>query len=574
MSVRRGNPWWLLALLPAIAACIIRAPYYLVVMGTIGIDAIAAVGLAITLRKAGQPSLAQTTFMAIGAYTASLLELNAHWPLLAAGIAGVAAAALAAWIIGAILLNLEGLYFALGTLALNAAAVAIFRNTGVFGNDAGLQDLSPLRIPGLSSDQAPTVVAWVLAALGLSIAVRLDRSRFGRGLRMLRESVKVTQSVGFDPASLKRSAFTLSGAYAGVAGVLLTAQLSVVNPSLFSLGNSIALLAMVITGGEALLGTIGGAIVIVVVHELSRSWLQYAPVTLAGGIDLLVNGLVLILILRFWPRGLASLGALIPRRKRVAPAPGSVLPEWPAPLQTRSGAGVPVLRARDVGHRFGGVYAVDGASLAVVPGEIVAVIGPNGAGKTTLLSVIAGYHAIQRGEVDLDGTPIDDLPPFRRARRGVAATFQHMEVVQQMSVWENVLAAARHADRVEGALAAVHLLEMAERPVSDLSFGQQRMVELARVLARDETPRVLLMDEPASGLSQPERAVLAGVIRRFASAGTAVVLVEHDVAFVARIADNILVLDHGVPIAEGPPQTLLREQVVIDAYLGSAAVQA
>ena len=143
-----------------------------------------------------------------------------------------------------------------------------------------------------------------------------------------------------------------------------------------------------------------------------------------------------------------------------------------------------------------------------------------------------------------------------------------------MTVWENVLAAGSHAERVEPALAAVDLLGAAETPVSDLSFGQQRMVELARVLARDETPRVLLMDEPASGLSQSERAVLAGVIKTFASAGTAVVLVEHDVAFVARIADRILVLDHGVPIAEGPPQTLLREQVVIDAYLGSAAVHA
>ena len=572
MSIRRANAWWLLALVPAVAACIIRAPYYLVVMGTIGIDAIAAVGLAITLRKAGQPSLAQTTFMAIGAYTASLLELNAHWPLAAAGIAGIAVAALAAWIIGAILLNLEGLYFALGTLALNAAAVAIFRNTGIFGNDAGLQDLSPLRVPGLSSDQAPTVVAWVLAALGLYLAVRLDRSRFGRGLRMLRESAKVTQSVGFDPASLKRSAFTLSGAYAGAAGVLLTAQLSVVNPSLFSLGNSIALLAMVITGGEALLGTIGGAIVIVVVHELSRSWLQYAPVTLAGGIDLVVNGLVLILILRFWPRGLTSIAALFSRRARGGAATATVAPAVLDGVAAQDAK--PVLQARDIGHRFGGVYAVDGASLAVEAGQVVAVIGPNGAGKTTLLSVIGGYHPIQRGEVDLGGAPVDDLPPFRRARRGIAATFQHMEVVQQMTVWENVLAAGTHAERVEPALAAVDLLGAAETLVSDLSFGQQRMVELARVLARDETPRVLLMDEPASGLSQPERAVLAGVIRRFAAAGTAVVLVEHDVAFVARIADRILVLDHGVPIAEGEPQTLLREQVVIDAYLGSATVHA
>jgi len=570
MTARR--PWWLLALLPAIAACVVRTPYPLFVAGTIGIDAIAAIGLAITLRKAGQPSLAQTTFMAIGAYTASLCELNLHWPLLLAGIAGVLVAAVSAWVIGAILLNLEGLYFALGTLALNAAAVAIFKNAGIFGNEEGLQNLTALAIPGLTPEQAPAVVAWLLVAAGLGLAVALDRARFGRGLRMLRESPKVANSVGFDPASLKRSAFTLSGAYAGAAGVLLAAQLSVVNPSLFTLVNSIALVAMVITGGEALLGTVGGAIVIVLVHEFSRSALQYAPVTLVGGIDLIVNGVVLIAILRFWPRGLTSLATLFRSPKRSTPASGTIAPARPAPLDVTPGT--IAIAAHDIGHRFGGVYAVDGVSLAVGAGEIVAVIGPNGAGKTTLLTILGGYHAIQRGEVDLRGMPVEHLPAYRRARLGIAATFQHMEVVEQMSVRENVLAAGTREAGVDPALAAVDLLDAADAPVSELSFGQQRMVELARVLARDETPRVLLMDEPASGLSQPERVALAEVVRAFAAAGTAVVLVEHDVAFVAGLVDRILVLDHGIPIAEGAPQTLLREPVVIDAYLGAAAVLA
>jgi branched-chain amino acid transport system permease protein len=567
----RGRPWWLLALLPAIAACIMRAPYHLLVMGTIGIDAIAAVGLAITLRKAGQPSLAQTTFMAIGAYTTSLLELGAHWPLLPAAIAGVAVAAASAWLIGALLLNLEGLYFALGTLALNAAAVAIFRNAGVFGNDEGLQGLSAIALPGLTQEQAPTVIAWLLVAAGLALAMQLDRGRFGRGLRMLRESPKVAQSVGFDPTALKRNAFMLSGAYAGVAGVLLTAQLSVVNPSLFLLGNSIALVAMVITGGEALLATVGGAILIVLVHEISRSALQYAPVTLSGGIDLIVNGLVLVVILRFWPRGLTSLGSLFARRAAaVAAAP----PEPTRPALLDVVPGTPVLDARGISHRFGGVFAVDGVSLSVAAGEIVAVIGPNGAGKTTLLTILGGYHDIQHGEVDLAGVPVERLAPFRRARRGIAATFQHMEVVQQMSVRENVLASGTRVDAIAPALAAVGLLDAQHADVAELSFGQQRMVELARVLARNETPRILLMDEPASGLSQAERATLTDVVRSFSAAGTAVVLVEHDVGFVARLADRILVLDHGVPIAHGVPATLLREQVVIDAYLGSAPVPA
>jgi branched-chain amino acid transport system permease protein len=572
---RRAAPWWLLLLLPAIAGTFLHASYYLQLFGTIGIDAIAAVGLALTLRKAGQASLAQTTFMAVGAYTCAMLELNLHWPLLIAGIVGVAAAAGSAYVVGAILLNLEGLYFALGTLALNAAAIALLSNSGLFGNASGLEDLPAIHIPGLSSDQAPTVIIWIFAALGLWLATSLDVARFGRGLRMLRESAKVTQSVGFNPASLKRNAFALSGAYAGVAGVLLGAQLSVVNPSLFSLVNSISLLAMVIVGGESLIAAVGGAIIIVVVHEITSNVLQNlpsVPLSLIGGIGIIVNGMLLIVILRFWPRGLTSLGALWARPRATAADFAGVVPASPAPLTIAKGT--QVVAARGISHRFGGVYAVEGASLTVAAGEILAVIGPNGAGKTTLLTVLGGFHPLQTGEIDIAGHAVDMLAPFRRARLGVAATFQHMEVVEQMSVRENVLASGTHHAAIAPALAAVGLLDHIDTPVSELSFGQQRMVELARVLARDTTPRVLLMDEPASGLSQNERVTLGAVIRSFAAAGTAVVLVEHDVGFVQRLADRILVLVHGVPIAEGAAATLLREQVVIDAYLGSEPVPA
>jgi branched-chain amino acid transport system permease protein len=567
---RRTPPWWALCLVPAIAACLIHQPYALLVIGTVGIDALAAIGLALTLQKAGQPSLAQTTFMAIGAYTAALLELSAHWPLVFAGLAGVAAATVCSWIVGAILLNLEGLYFALGTLALNAAAVAIFQNSGVFGNDAGLENLATLQLPGISAEQAPAVITWALIAAGLVIAQKIDLGRLGRGLRMLRESSKVAQSAGFDPAALKRFAFTVSGAYAGLAGVLLVSQLGIVNPSLFSTANGIALVAMVIAGGEALVATIGGALVIVLVHEVTRSALQYAPVTLIGGTDLIANGLVLVVILRLWPGGITSLvEQLLPRRRTVAAA--DRVPAPPHRLAARTGQ--TVLEAHGIGHRFGGVFAVHGVALRVASGEILAVIGPNGAGKTTLLNVLGGYLPIQDGDVLIDGRSIAHLAPFQRARAGVAATFQHMEVVQRMSVVENVLAGGTRMESVAPALAAVDLLAAADTHVSALSFGQQRMVELARVLASDAVPRVLLMDEPASGLSQAERSVLAALVRRFAAAGSAVVLVEHDVAFVSRLADRILVLDHGEPLAEGEPEALLRTPAVIDAYLGTPLVR-
>jgi branched-chain amino acid transport system permease protein len=564
--IRRPSPWWLLILLiPVVTAPFVHGYYQQIVAATVAIDAFAAIGLAITLQKTGQPSLAQTTFMAVGAYTAGLLELNAHWPLLPAAIAGIVLAGVSAWVVGAILLNLEGLYFALGTLALNAAVISILTNSAFFGNASGLQGLTRLHLGALVPEQTMTIVGWLAVLIGLVVAQRIDRSRLGRGMRMLRESLKVTQSVGFDPASLKRTAFAISGAYAGAAGVLMTMLFGIVNPGLFAIGTSISLVTMVIAGGEALAGTVAGAVVIVLVHEGTRSALQYAPVTLIGGIDLIVNGLVLIAILRLWPGGLTALAeSIAPKRERTFAVPPA---RELAPIEASDG---PIVAARGIRHHFGGVYAVDDVGLQVSPGKIVAVIGPNGAGKTTLLSILAGFLELQEGEIAIDGISIADLPAYARARRGIATTFQHIEVVQRMSVAENVLATGTREDAVLRSLAAVELIDVADREVSALSFGQQRMVELARVLARDETPRVLLMDEPASGLSQVERQTLENVIRRFARAGTAVVLVEHDVGFVARIADHILCLNYGVELAEGPPEELLRLPVVIEAYVGKA----
>ena len=574
MNARR-YAWAALLLLPAVAAPFVHAQYMAVVLATIAIDGIAAIGLAITLEKAGQPSLAQATFMAIGAYTTGMLEINAHVPLLPAAIAGVVVAGVAAYLIGAVLLELEGLYFALGTLALVTAVVAILSNALWFGGAVGLQSLTRLTFGGLTTESSVMLFAWLLLFAGLVLGQVIDHSKLGRGMRMLRESGKVARSVGMDPAAIKRLAFTISGAYAGAAGGLMTMLFGIVNPQLFSLAASIAIVSMVVVGGEALWGTVIGAIVMVGFGEITRFELQFAPVSLIGGINLVLNGAILIVIMRLWPGGVSALAGLFRRGRALAPAgAGDGLP---LPLVAMGHLAVPpspangfALRATGISHRFGGVTALTDVALTVRSGEILAVIGPNGAGKTTLLSILGGFHELQRGMVELGERSIGRLAAHERARLGIAATFQHMEVVQRMSVEENVLASGHRRDVVRSAIEAVGLGENAQDPVSALSFGQQRMVELARAIARPGLPRVLLMDEPASGLSARERLLLADVIKYFARSGTAVILVEHDVGFVARLADQILVLDHGVPIAEGPPEPILRAPNVVEAYIGRA----
>ncbi|MCU1464046.1 MAG: transporter related protein, partial [Acidimicrobiales bacterium] len=487
---------------------------------------------------------------------------------------GVLVAAGAAYVIGAILLGLEGLYFALGTLSLVTAVVAILANAPWFGGAVGLDSLQRLQFGGMTTESSVMLVAWLLLLVGLVVGQLVDHGILGRGMRMLRESAKVTRSVGMDPAAIKRVAFTISGAYAGLAGGLLTMLFGIVNPQLFSLATSIAIVAMVVVGGEALWGTVVGAVIMVGFGEITRYELQFAPVSLIGGINLILNGAILVVIMRVWPGGVSAIGTLFRRRRPVRASEAEVAP-LPLVGMGHGATETPsaerfALRATGIGHRFGGVTALTDVALTVRSGEVLAVIGPNGAGKTTLLSILGGFQELQRGMVELGDRSVGRMPAHERARLGIAATFQHMEVVQRMSVEENVLAAGRRRDVVRSAIEAVGLAENPHDPVSTLSFGQQRMVELARAIARPSLPRVLLMDEPASGLSARERTLLGDVIKYFARSGTAVILVEHDVAFVARLADRILVLDHGVPIAEGPPEPILRAPNVVEAYIGKA----
>ncbi len=278
-----------------------------------------------------------------------------------------------------------------------------------------------------------------------------------------------------------------------------------------------------------------------------------------------------------------------------------------------------VLAVAGLARRFGGVYAVRGVDLTVAPGETHAVIGPNGAGKSTLFRVIGGQLPASAGTVRFAGELIDRLPAYRRARLGIAAVFQEARVFRGLSTRENVMVGAhatttagpvaavlrlpRHRreereirDRAAAALAEVGLSDWADRPAESLPPGQQRALQLARALCSlgggiggaeadagggtggdagggmgsGGRPRLLLLDEPASGLRAAERAALAGLIERLRAGGLSILLVEHDVAFVARLADRVTVLDLGRVIATGSFAAVRADPRVTAAYLGGA----
>jgi branched-chain amino acid transport system ATP-binding protein len=250
-----------------------------------------------------------------------------------------------------------------------------------------------------------------------------------------------------------------------------------------------------------------------------------------------------------------------------------------------------LLEVETVGIVFGGLAALTDVSLSVEAGTVCAVIGPNGAGKTTLFNAISGFEKPHTGVVRLDGEAITGLPPYAISQRGLRRTFQNGGMFGDMTVLENVLVgadretkttavgmlAALRRDRTEERRAVASARAMLDRTgigrlhdtrVRDLSFGQQRLVEITRALISQ--PRVLLLDEPAVGLSQAERDALVETLRDLAGCGMAVLLVEHVIDLVMAASDRVMVLNFGRVLAEGTPQEMRNNQAVLEAYLGSA----
>ncbi len=607
---RRGDLIALPLLLLALLAFRFLAPASLVNVGVYAlIFSLAALGLSLLMGLAGQVSLGQAGFFAVGAYTSAVLVTRYEWRALPASVVAVAVTMLVAFAVGLPLLRLRGHYLALATLGFGIIVSVLAAESELLGATSGIFGIPKPRANGRTYDSTGEYFLLLVpvVVLGLLLARNVVESRLGRALGAVNDSEVAAESLGVDTFRLRLQVFVLSAAYASVAGTAFAHWVSVVNPNAANFPLSVKFLLMAVLGG---VGTVYGALVgAFAVEGLDEGLRRLIPEIVPGAtgeVQLIGFGVVLTAVMIFQPAGLhgvvRSVRLLLDRRRsggasgatdpeETAPVDGSVQEADGSPLLARPGrppVGTPLLEVAGLSKNFGGVVAVDGLDLTVVTGEIVAMIGPNGAGKTTAFNMISGAVAPSAGTVTVAGHRVEGRKPHVFARAGATRTFQNLQIFASASVLGNVMV-GRHLRSRAGLAAAAFVMparreerelerrsreilellglaDVADAPAADLPFGRQRLVEIARALAME--PDLLLLDEPLAGLSGAERRALADLLRRLRAGGMAIVLVEHDVEAVLALADRVAVLEEGVRIALGPPEQVAADPLVIAAYLG------
>jgi ABC-type branched-subunit amino acid transport system ATPase component/ABC-type branched-subunit amino acid transport system permease subunit len=559
--------------------------------------AIVLLSIVVLTGYAGQLSLGQYAMAGFGAYVAGRLVAVFEVPFLVGLVAGVIAAVPLGIVFGLPAVRTRGINLAIVTLGLGTTMeLMLFRNRnytgGVQGTQVGDPSIFGYDISSIRHPERYGIFVVVMAMLTVLVVANVRRGRTGRRLIAVRTNERAAAALGIDVMAAKLFAFALASAIAALGGILLAFRLSSISYQSFDNFTSVTYVGLALVGGVGqLLGAfVGGTMATAGLNQeiLESTWGD------VGRWIQLISGIAILLTVLNYQDGVASEWVKIFRAfKKTKKWGQSYFIELADVADTSHDEGhtakVPPRRLHVDGLtvRYGAVTAVDDVTFRLEPGTITGLIGPNGAGKTSLIDALSGFTAAS-GRVLLDDVDLSSKSAMRRARAGMARSFQSLELFEDSTVFENLSVAADPQDfrsylrdlvwpvnpllppEVVRAIIEFQLDDDLHRDVKDLSYGKRRLLAIARAVAMH--PSVILLDEPAAGLSSAESAELARVVRRLADEwGMAVLVVEHDMNFVMGVCDHVLVLDFGALIASGTPDEIRHDPAVIAAYLGDEA---
>jgi ABC-type branched-subunit amino acid transport system permease subunit len=449
-----GRRW--LAVSATIAAVVlvpaVLPEFYVTLLGYVGLATLVALGLVLLTGVSGQTSFGQASFVGLAAYATTLLTKFAGAQPIVGLIVGLVLAGATAWLLGLVTARLSGHFLALVSVAWGISFFALFGTLPLLHGFNGIGDIPPLRIGPLSAENRRVNLGVICAvvAIVMAMSASLLDSRTGRAIRTLNGARLMGESVGIDTVRLSRAVFVIAALYAGVAGFLFAHFQRFISPTPFSLAASIDYLFMVIIGGvEWLWGALAGAVLVVVLRDQFNDWIPRITGR-TGDFESLVFSVAVILLLQRAPQGFLPMLVRLPWRHMPKSEVETDSPIEAPPLAMSPGAvvsGVQLLSLESISRYFGGLAANRDVSFAVHASEIVALIGPNGAGKTTLFNVVSGVIPPSAGEVRLSGVLAKHLPPRRVAALGIARTFQHVRLLSNRSVLENIALGAHLSGR-------------------------------------------------------------------------------------------------------------------------------
>jgi branched-chain amino acid transport system ATP-binding protein/branched-chain amino acid transport system permease protein len=575
----------LLYLFPVLIKSSNNPSFYLQVVSVAVCSAILTISLNICMGYGGLLSLMHTGMQMVGGYAVAILAVKQGWNGWFALVAAAVIGSIFAILVILISLRATYLYFGMITLAVNLIAMEAVRHGGeLTGGYNGLFGVFAPGIPsGMMSAEGFYRVMITILILAYLVQRNLIFSGFGRNTMALRESSETATALGISPNIHRVKVFGVSGALAGLAGGLLSIQIGYAIADIGDLNNGLIFFVGLFLGGVGTLaGPVLGVALVAVIDFMIRGTGQYRT---------LVLGSILLLTMIILPRGIVGTYRASrygsPRSREVMPGEAD---NYHLDIAVKDVTkGEVLLEAKDVVKHFGGVHAVDGISVQFKAGEVHGIIGPNGSGKSTLISALTRYHELTSGSVKLLGAEADKKP-FKVARGGVTRVFQIPHLFERVSVLDNVLtgmyrrdkynifdailrtpryrkANSRSVAEAKALLSLAGMLGMEELAAGSISHGQKRLLEVIRAVATE--PKILILDEPATGLTQDELQSLTNLIRTLAAGGMCVVLIEHNVAFLMDLADIVTVIQSGKVIAEGTPQAVQKDERVLEAYLGN-----